>query len=52
MKKRKKQKPLAGEWDLSDGMGILPSNISLTQTIGCVSERIKNPTQNKAKEEK
>lgn len=26
----------AEEWDLSEGMGILPSDISFTQNIGCV----------------
>jgi hypothetical protein len=36
MKKQKTQKPVAEEWDLSEGMGILPDDVSLTQNIGCV----------------
>ncbi|MDP2040283.1 MAG: hypothetical protein Q8S14_12135 [Algoriphagus sp.] len=51
MKKQKTQKPLAEDWDLSEGMGILPSDISLTQNIGCVSERIKKPNQDRPKKE-
>jgi hypothetical protein len=39
------QKPeeQAEEWDLSQGMGILPLGISLTQNIGCVRSKNKNP---------
>ena len=33
----------AEEWDFSEGMGILPENISLTQNIGCVSGKTKKP---------
>jgi hypothetical protein len=52
MKKQKTRNPLAEEWDLSEGMGILPSDISLTQNIGCVSERIKKTSQDKPNKEK
>jgi hypothetical protein len=39
--KLKTQEPEAEEWDLSQGMGILPDDISLTQNIGCVSGKSK-----------
>lgn len=29
------------EWDLSQGMGILPDDISFTQNIGCVGSKNK-----------
>ncbi len=35
------QESVADEWDLSQGMGILPDDISLTQNIGCVSGKSK-----------
>jgi hypothetical protein len=41
--KKKKNLPeeLAAEWDLTDGMGILPKDKSLTQNIGCVGTKQK-----------
>jgi len=57
MKSQKKTKPEqeeATDWDLSEGMGVLPDDISLTQNIGCVGGKpakgdksVKNPTKNK-----
>ncbi|MEB2773698.1 hypothetical protein SYJ56_00170 [Algoriphagus sp. D3-2-R+10] len=44
MKNSKSKKPTeseAEEWDLSEGMGILPEDISLTQNIGCVGGKTK-----------
>ena len=46
MKKSKsKKQPIkeieAEEWDLSEGMGILPDDISFTQNIGCVGGKTK-----------
>ena len=48
MKSSKNNKPTEKEteeeeWDLSQGMGILPDDISLTQNIGCVGGRSKKP---------
>jgi hypothetical protein len=31
----------AEEWDLRQGMGILPDDIPLTQNIGCVGSKSK-----------
>lgn len=46
--KKKRQNPIATiqaeqaeEWDLTQGMGIVPSDISLTQNIGCVGNKKK-----------
>lgn len=39
--KLKGQEKEAEEWDLSQGMGILPDDISLTQNIGCVGSKSK-----------
>ncbi len=47
MKKQKPEKPLAEEWDLSEGMGILPVDIPFTQNVGCVGGRDKKPKANK-----
>jgi hypothetical protein len=44
MKKQKQEKPIAEEWDISEGMGILPADISLTQNVGCVGSKSKKPT--------
>ncbi len=33
----------AEEWDISEGMGILPDDIPLTQNIGCVGGKSKKP---------
>jgi len=35
----------AEEWDLGQGMGILPDDIPLTQNIGCVGSKkeVKTP---------
>jgi hypothetical protein len=43
--KSKTQESEAEEWDLSQGMGILPDGIPLTQNIGCVGSKkeIKTP---------
>ena len=35
MKKSKPTQSIAEEWDLSEGMGILPDDIPFTQNIGC-----------------
>lgn len=43
MKKQKKPKPLAEEWDFSEGMGILPDHIPFTQNVGCVGGKDKKP---------
>ncbi|GAB3227913.1 hypothetical protein J0A67_14890 [Algoriphagus aestuariicola] len=43
--KKKKNQPIVEEWDLSEGMGILPNDIGLTQNIGCVGG--KNPKTEK-----
>ena len=45
MKKSKKQPKTAEEWDLSQGMGILPDDISLTQNIGCVGDKSTKPAK-------
>lgn len=37
----KTQESEAEEWDLSQGMGILPDDIALTQNIGCVGGKNK-----------
>jgi hypothetical protein len=50
-KKQKKAEPLAEEWDLSEGFGILPKDISLTQNIGCVGGKSKKPEPSKIKTE-
>ncbi len=39
--KSKIQESEAEEWDLSQGMGIFPDDISLTQNIGCVGGQSK-----------
>lgn len=39
--KEKREESEAEEWDLSQGMGILPDNVSLTQNIGCVGGKNK-----------
>lgn len=38
---KKIPEPEAEEWDLSQGMGILPDDILLTQNIGCVGGKSK-----------
>ncbi|MFN3998855.1 hypothetical protein [Algoriphagus sp.] len=50
-KKPKPEKPIEEEWDLSEGMGILPSDISFTQNIGCVGGKPKKPMIAKPKSE-
>ena len=35
-KKKPNEEVYAEDWDLENGMGILPEDISLTQNIGCV----------------
>lgn len=37
--KPKVQESEAEEWDLSQGMGILPEDVPLTQNIGCVGSK-------------
>jgi hypothetical protein len=44
MKKSKSIPPLAEEWDFSEGMGIIPEGVSLTQNIGCVGGSAKKVT--------
>jgi hypothetical protein len=50
-KSKKKSESLAAEWDLSEGMGILPSDISLTQNVGCVGGANKKPKHDKPNSE-
>ncbi len=38
---KKKETPFAEEWDLSEGMGILPADIPFTQNVGCVGGKNK-----------
>ena len=51
MKKKKKQ-DVAQEWDLSQGMGILPEGIALTQNIGCVGGKLSKPEMPDKKQKK
>lgn len=53
-KKKKTEQEEAPEWELSQGMGILPDDIPLTQNIGCVGGKpanrdqpVKIPSKNK-----
>lgn len=50
-KKPKPEKPIVEEWDMSEGMGILPDDISFTQNIGCVGGKPKKPMAAKSKSE-
>ena len=50
MKKQKKPAEPAEEWDLSQGMGILPDDIPFTQNIGCAGG--KSPKNKKAEPKK
>lgn len=55
MENNKNKKPPekeAEEWDFSEGMGILPSDISFTQNIGCVGKKTKKPTNTTKKSTK
>lgn len=51
-KHKPKKKPIeeayAEDWDLENGMGILPEDISLTQNIGCVGGRKKSKSNKKS----
>lgn len=49
MKKPKSIPPLAEEWDISEGMGIIPNDVSLTQNIGCVGGKSKKPENQASK---
>lgn len=49
--KPKTQESEAEEWDLSQGMGIFPDDISLTQNIGCVGGSGKKPSSEKSDSE-
>lgn len=40
---KKPEEELATEWDFSDGFGGLPSEVDLTQNLGCVPDRKKKP---------
>ncbi len=52
MKKKKlPQEPIATEWDFSEGFGILPTDVSLTQNIGCVGVKSKKQGSQPAKPE-
>ncbi|WP_057938935.1 hypothetical protein [Algoriphagus resistens] len=42
----------AEEWDLSEGMGILPDDVPFTQNIGCVGGKTKKPASAKSKSSK
>lgn len=46
--KPKTQESEAEEWDLSQGMGILPEDIPFTQNIGCVGGSRKKPILKKS----
>lgn len=50
MKKQKKLPPEVEEWDLSEGMGILPSDVPFTQNIGCVGGKREKPNSEKSKD--
>lgn len=52
MKKQKPQKPPAEEWDMSEGMGILPDDIPFTQNIGCVGGKTKKSNTEKPNSKK
>ncbi|SEG48375.1 hypothetical protein [Algoriphagus boritolerans] len=52
MKKQKSQKPPAEEWDMREGMGILPDDIPLTQNIGCVGGKTKKSNTEKPNSKK
>ncbi len=51
MKKKKNQEP-AEEWDIGQGMGILPDDVSLTQNIGCVGGKTPKPENQDKKQKK
>jgi hypothetical protein len=51
-KKTTEKEVEAEEWDLSEGMGILPSDIPFTQNIGCVGGKAKKPTNTTKKSTK
>jgi hypothetical protein len=52
MKKKKlPEEPVASEWDFSEGFGILPTDVSLTQNIGCVGGKGKKPDLSPTKPE-
>lgn len=42
-KKKKPEQEEASEWDLTQGMGILPDDVPLTQNIGCVGGKPSKP---------
>ncbi|RIW18511.1 hypothetical protein D0X99_02155 [Algoriphagus lacus] len=50
MKKSKPTQTIAEEWDLSEGMGILPDDIPFTQNIGCAGG--KSPKSKKDESQK
>lgn len=50
MKKQKKLPPEVEEWDLSEGMGILPADVPFTQNIGCVGGKREKPNSEKSKD--
>lgn len=52
MKKQKKLPELSEEWDISQGMGILPEEVPFTQNIGCVGGKTKKPETKKSKNNK
>jgi hypothetical protein len=50
--KKKKEEEPAEDWDLGQGMGIFPDDVSLTQNIGCVgggTSKSKNQEKNSKK---
>jgi hypothetical protein len=48
-----KREEQAEEWDLTQGMGIFPPDISLTQNIGCVgNKKEKQNTRSNSKQKK
>jgi hypothetical protein len=51
-KKSPEKETEAEEWDLSQGMGILPDVISFTQNIGCVGGKTKEHSSKNSKSTK
>lgn len=51
MKKQKSKDSIAEEWDMREGMGILPNDIPFTQNIGCVGGKTKKPESQASKPE-
>nr|WP_170857122.1 hypothetical protein [Algoriphagus locisalis] len=48
-KKSSEKETEAEDWDLSQGMGILPDDIQLTQNIGCARGKTKKQGKTNSK---